>query len=121
MNTKRRVMTIAEFRAFLARRWSQKNTYDFVDCFPNEVNRCYGFGRIVSKLDGVTITWNEGYEFRDGEAGSLIASTVGLEDHLLVDGLSVIDEDGEDLYLSQIEGLLPASFVNVDYSDHPCA
>jgi hypothetical protein len=120
MNTKR-VMTVPEFRALLAGTWSQKNTFDVADCFSDNVNRLYGLGRVISTLDGITITWSEGFEYRNGEAASLIATTDGIEDHLVIEGVSVIDECGYELYLSRIEDLLPASFKSVDYSGNPYA
>jgi hypothetical protein len=117
----KRIITIQEFRDLLDLTWSHKNSCEVSDCFSDNVNRFYGIGRVISTFNGITITWSEGFEFRNGETCSLVSTTDGLEDHLVIDGAIVVDECGYALYLSRIEELLPESFVTVDYSNNPYA
>ena len=111
------MITAADFEELLRDvHWSHISSTEFADCHGENDSIQFGAGVVTSTLGDILITWSEGYESVVGVSDSLVASIEGLDEYLVINGVAVLDDDGETLSQSELAGMLPAAFRTVDYS-----
>ncbi|MGM3218235.1 hypothetical protein ACSQ5K_26690 [Pseudomonas sp. PhalM4] len=111
------MITPADFEELLRDvHWSHVSSTELVDLRGENDSIQFGAGTVTSTLGDISITWTEGYECVTGVSDSLVATTEGLDEYLVIKGLAVLDDDGETLSQGEIRGMLPAKFRSVDYS-----
>lgn len=76
----------------------------------------FGAARIISTLDDLTITYEEGYSVSSLDPDNVKGSTEGMSEVWKIEGFKVVDEDGTELSVSDFWEIFPDSFSNVDYS-----
>lgn len=131
--TTTKTMTVAEFEAFIARTdWVREQGVEHTE--HREVVRCdedydaetdeftstdiygaWGYGWVESKLEGVTIKYTEGFQYELNDSDSFDTSTEGQETVWEIDGVTVVDDDGDEIRYTT--DLLTAGFKQIDYSE----
>lgn len=120
MTTK--TFTPQEFEKFLARSdWQRSQNQEILermvrdDFNRGEIPHAYGWASLTSELDGVKITYTESFSFDECERDSLSASTEGQNEIWSIQGVRIIDEDGDEsdpeLWMERDGG-----FDAIDYS-----
>lgn len=128
MNT----ITVTEFEALVERKdWQREQQCEVVerttrqkeewsdaeeDIVQVDIPHVWGVAWKVSSLDGVTITFNEGFNYDDFEPDSLCTGVEGMDDVWTVEGVTVVDEDGDELTASDLCAYLGSDFSDIDYS-----
>lgn len=124
MNT----ISIAGFKALVARDdWQREQDIEIVteterfetDHEGNEVSipHVLGWALKVSRLDGVAITYQEGWSRDTYDADSLDTSTEGLHQVWTVEGVVVTDDNGDEVSDGDLHDLMPEAFKDIDYTD----
>ena len=130
-----KIMSIAEFKAFVERDdWVHEQSVDIIEETTRDIKKwdqdseryedvpiphVWGAGVITSTLDGVTITYAEYFSYDEYEPDTLETTTDGPEAGWTIEGLTILDEDGDEMdadeYLST--DYLSDDFHKIDYSD----
>ena len=72
---------------------------------------------IVSRLGNVKITYRENFSFTLGDEDSFEAVAVGVNSGWKIEGLRVVNSEGQPSEIHEIEDILPAEFSWVNYDD----
>ncbi|OFV49723.1 hypothetical protein [Oligella sp. HMSC09E12] len=83
---------------------------EFVD-----VNKIYGLAKLVSTLDGITVTYSESFNYEENDPDSLRFGVEGMDEVWDIQGVKVLDEDGEEVNAKRLADCLPYEFSVIDY------
>ncbi len=127
-----RTISIDDFKALVSRPdWHREQDHDVVDAITThserwnrdedeleriEIRHAYGWASQTSALDGITITYTEGIEYYECDPDSLSTSIDGLDDVWAIDGITVLNDDGEPVCAADLADYLPITFSDIDYS-----
>lgn len=81
-----------------------------------QVRHAYGLATLTSTLGDVVITYNEGFNFDENDPDSLATGTEGMDEVWKIEGVTVLDEDGEEVSTSFLTDYLSYEFSDIDYS-----
>lgn len=125
-----KTMTVEQFRAMLERpEWVRKQYIEQIGsasrqeqewdeeaetCATTDIDIIQGYAMLNSKLDGVTIEYQEFWSHDEFEPGSFETSTDGL-DVWTISGVIVLDEDGDEMSINDLMFMFPAEFSDIDY------
>lgn len=123
------ITSIAEFETLVANNhWQRKQDHEIVDyCSqlspdhqrldPVDKVRVIGWASKTSTLDGITITYREGFSYDECDGESFTSGSEGQGEGWTIDGVSVIDEDGDELNADDLAYFyLTSDFGSIDYS-----
>lgn len=129
-----KTISIAEFEKLVARAdWERAQEYEIIDKVEFKiddwgerrlaeddsgtiVNHVMGMASLTSTLNSIKITYQEGFNYDQFEPDSLTSSTEGMNDVWFVEGVKVIDDDGDELNAHDLADYLPDDFNTIDYS-----
>lgn len=122
-------MKISEFKTLIARNdWQREQHHEVVERLdligiPHIGGRAsvWGWASKTSTLDGIKITYTEGFNYDEGDPDSLSTETeeqddVWSTDLWSVEGVVVVDEDGDKLNAHELAEYLDSDFSKIDYS-----
>ena len=93
-------------------KWDEKNeSLDLID-----IPHVWGGASKTSTLDGIKITYTEGFDYDECDYDSLSTGTEGMDDVWSVEGVLVVDEDGDELNANELSYYLDSDFSSIDYS-----
>lgn len=81
-----------------------------------EVTNHWGYATVTSTLGEVTIEFQEAFSYDECDQESILTSNDGLEHVWVIDGVEVIDDDGEKICNSVLSDYLGSDFSKIDYS-----
>lgn len=127
-----KTISIAEFEALVTRNdWSFSQDHDIVERMDRseteydsesdtlsqvDIPHAWGWAAKTATLNGVTITYTEGFNFDEYDTDSLVASTEGQDEVWKVEGVVVVDEDGDEIDAHDLADYLDGRFSAIDYS-----
>lgn len=120
-----KTMTIAEFEKLAAStNWKREQEHEVTDSFEREVNEefrakatyCSGWAAKRSKLDGISITYQETFSYLECNLESFDSGTDGMDDVWSIQGVIVVDEDGDKLDAYDLADYLSEDFTAIDYT-----
>lgn len=110
MNT----ITIAEFEALTTRTedWTQDQDINLIE------SNVYAFGVawVTSALKGIKITWTEVYSYDEWDLDSFSPGG-GNDDEWKIEGVTVIDEDCDEVSSNELGSHLDRYFSSIDYTE----
>lgn len=125
-------MTLAEFETLVARQdWQREQHIEITECTHRpievmedgddaprlrDIPHTYGFAEQCSTLDGITICYSENFSYDDCQPESFSCSTEGMDTAWTIEGVEVVDEDGDPICASDLCAELPGDFEHIDYS-----
>lgn len=128
MNT----ITITELKALLARSdWEHDDDVEIIDRVIEdsedwdaageelvhiEITFVWGAATVTSRLGDIEIVYTEGFSFDEGYEDSFSAGTEGQDSIWELSGVTVVDDDGDELDIQELADLIPEKFSEVDYS-----
>lgn len=126
-----RTISINEFEALIARNdWLREEDYEVVDRLNRQIERwdeedgslelvdiphVWGCASKTSSIDSIKITYTEGFNYDECDPASLSTGTEGQDDVWSVEGVLVIDEDGDALSEHELADYLSSDFSSIDY------
>lgn len=127
-----KIITIAEFTALLEHNdWQREQDHEVVERLDRQVEEwdeekesldliyiphVWGWASKTSTLDGIKITYTEGFNYDECDPDSLSPGTEGQDDVWSVEGVTVVDEDGDKLDAYDLAEYLDSDFSSIDYS-----
>ena len=127
-----KTISIAEFETLVARNdWQREQDHEVVERLDRQVEewdeeneslalidipQVWGWASRISTLDGIKITYTEGFDYDECEPDSLSKGTEGQDDVWSVEGVVVVDEDGDELNAHELADYLDSDFSSIDYS-----
>lgn len=127
-----KTISLAEFEALVARNdWQHVQEHDVVDRFNRQVEEwceesktsehidiphAIGWASKVSTNGCIKITYIESFNYDEYNPESLVVGTEGQEDVWSIEGVLVVDEDGDELNVGELAELLHPDFSSIDYS-----
>lgn len=81
-----------------------------------QVRHAYGLATVTSTLGDVVITYNEGFNFDENDPASLKTGTEGMDEVWTIEGVTVLDGEGEEASTSFLTDYLSHEFSEIDYS-----
>lgn len=127
-----KTMTVDQFRAMLEREdWTRKQYIEQIGsasrqeqewdeeaetCVTADIDIIQGYAVLESTLDGVTVEYQEFWSHDEFEPGTFETSTDGLDSVWTITGVTVLDEDGDEMSMSDLAFLIPAEFGRIDYA-----
>jgi len=127
-----KTISIYEFKKLIARDdWQREQEHEILDSLVIEteewINENEGLGLIetnkimgsackTSTLLGVKINYNEGFSYNEFDSSSLTYGTEGLFEVWCIEGITVVDEDGDTLDVYDLAEHLDLNFSCIDYS-----
>lgn len=127
-----KTISIAEFEALVARNdWQREQDLEVVERLDRQVEEwdeenesldlidiphVWGWASKTSTLDGIKITYTEGFNYDECAPDSLSTGTEGQDDVWSVEGVVVVDEDGDELSAHELADYLDSDFSSIDYS-----
>jgi len=129
-------ISIAEFKTLVARNdWQREQDHEVVARLDLQVAEwddetesldlieipyVWGWASKTSTLDGIKIgikiTYTAGFSYDDYDPESLYTGTEGQDEVWSVEGVLVVDEDGDELTAHELDDYLGADFSSIDYS-----
>lgn len=125
-------LTVDEFKALVMNdEWVRQHDHEIIDRIVQErevydnytqehslidVSHVYGWASKTSTLDGIKITYTEGFNYDECDPDSLSTGTEGQNDVWFVEGVVVVDEDGDELNAHELADYLDSDFSKIDYS-----
>ena len=129
-------ISIAEFKTLVARNdWHREQDHEVVERLDRQVEEwdeenesldlidiphVWGWASKTSTLDGIKIgikiTYTAGFSYDDYDPESLYTGTEGQDEVWSVEGVLVVDEDGDELTAHELDDYLGADFSSIDYS-----
>lgn len=80
----------------------------------------YGFAVVTATQDGITLKYEESFNYRDNDVDSLTTGTEGQNTVWTIEGVDIVDEDGDSVSATVAMGELwddtPDDFTSPDYS-----
>lgn len=127
-----KTISIAEFETLVARNdWQREQDHEVVERLDRQVEEwdeenesldlidiphVWGWASKTSTLDGIKITYTEGFNYDECDLDSLSTGTEGQDDVWSVEGVVVVDEDGDELNAHELADYLDSDFSGIDYS-----
>ena len=127
-----KTISIADFKTLVARNdWQREQDHDVVECLDRQASEwdeetesvdlidipfAWGWASKTSTLDGIEITYTEGFSYDECDPESLSTGTAGQDDVWTVEGVLVVDEDGDELTAHEVGYYLGADYSSIDYS-----
>ena len=127
-----KTISITEFETLVDRDdWQHDDDWEFLDRVDRQVEEwddenespdvlniphVRGFGFKISTLDGIKITYAEGLDYDEYDPESVSTGTEGLDDVWTVEGVVVVDEDGDELNADELAEYLDSDFSTIDYN-----
>jgi len=127
-----KTISIAEFETLVARNdWQREQDHEVVERLDRQVEEwdeenesldmidiphVWGWASKTSTLDGIKITYTEGLNYDECDPDSLSTGTEGQDDVWSVEGVLVVDEDGDELNAHELADYLDSDFSSIDYS-----
>ena len=128
-----KTVTINQFKTFLTRNdWQRQQFLEILDTEDHqgyefdddleivltiERTRVFGATSLVSTLDGIVIRYNEGFSYYQYQPETLISTTDGMDAIWEIEGVRVVDEDGEELTANELDEYLDYDFSRIDYDE----
>lgn len=126
-----KTISIAEFETLVARNdWQREQNHEVVERLDRQVEEwdkenesldlidiphVWGWASKTSTIDGIKITYTEGFNYDECDPDSLSEGTEGLDDVWSVEGVVVVDEDGDELNAHELADYLDSDFSSIDY------
>lgn len=128
-------MTIEQFETLLTRKWEHRTHIEELDTVQHDcemwdseaeelrsVSIPHTFGEAVvtstcPTMEGITITYLESYNYDEHQPETFTSGTDGLDEIWQVEGVVVVDEDGEELNAHEVSYYLDGDFSDPDYRD----
>jgi len=129
-----KTLSVAEFETLVARNdWQREQDHDVVERLDRQVEEwndeseypelidvphVWGVASKTSTLDGITITYTEGFDYDECDPKSLSTGVEGQDEVWSLDGVVVVDEDGDELDAHELADYvdLDSDFSHIDYS-----
>lgn len=121
-----KTITVAEFEGLVSRNdWKREQDHEFVERSVlrgcrlgggESVPHTWGCASKVSTLGGITITYTETFAYDDYEPETLSAETESLDEVWRMEGVSVVDEDGDEITIAELSDRLGPEFKEIDYN-----
>lgn len=128
-----KTISIAEFEILVARNdWQREQDHEVVELHDRQVEEwdeenqsfdvihiphAWGWASKTSILDDIKITYTEGFNYDECDPNSLSTGTEGQDDVWSVEGVVVVDEDGDEINAHDLADYLDSDFSNIDYSE----
>ncbi len=125
-------ISISEFENLIARNdWQREQDCDVVERLDRsveswdeesqllelvEIPHVWGWASKTSIMDGIKITYTEGFDYDECEPDSLSVGTEGQDDVWELEGVVVVDEDGDEIDAHELADYLDCEFSSIDYS-----
>jgi hypothetical protein len=126
-----KTISISEFETLVARNdWQREQDHEVVECPTRQVEEwdeenesldlidiphVWGWASKTSILDGIKITYTEGFNYDKCDPDSLSTGTEGQDDVWSVEGVVVVDEYGDELNARELADYLGSDFSSIDY------
>jgi len=118
-----KTITTTEFKALVETgTWTHTHEVEYIDSHIETVvdgdDRTYvfGSGKLISRYGDITVTHFEGYSYYSGKPGTFTSSSEGLEEVWKIEGIQVIDHEGEPALISDFYNIFEDHFPSIDYS-----
>ncbi len=118
-----KTITIEELKSLVENgTWTHKQETEYIDSHILEGIRGedreynFGSGTLTSTLGDITVTFFESYSYYSDEPDTFDASTEGLEEIWKIEGVKIIDEEGEPADISDFRSFFEENFPDIDYS-----
>lgn len=127
-----RTISIDEFQNLVARNdWKREQDHDVVEYLDRQVEEwdnenetpilikiphAWGWASKTSSLDGIKIIYTECFSYDLFDPDSLSSGTEGQDNTWSVEGVTVVDEDGDEMNADELADYLSSDFSNIDYS-----
>nr|WP_315425963.1 hypothetical protein [uncultured Pseudomonas sp.] len=127
-----RTISIDEFQNLVARNdWKREQDHDVVEYLDRQVEEwddeketpilikiphAWGWASKTSSLDGIKIIYTESFSYDLFDPDSLSSGTDGQDNTWSVEGVTVVDEDGDEMNADKLADYLSSDFSNIDYS-----
>lgn len=118
-----KVLTTVEFEKLTEDgQWKALDAYEILDTINRPVEELgiegtemFGcVSRTHKHPSGITITYSERFTYMQHEPGTFDSSSDGVDDYLVVDGCTIVDEDGDKLIDPwEIQYYIPTTFMEV--------
>ena len=128
-----KTISIAEFETLVARNdWRREQDHEVVESMVREVEEwnsddeyperieiphAWGWAAIFSTLGDIKITYTEGFNYDEYQPDSLSTGTEGQDEVWTVEGVTVVDEYGDEFNAHELSEYLTFEFSDIDYSD----
>lgn len=126
-----KTLTVSQFQNLAINgQWIRTQDYEVVERFcreqevfdefiedwtTREIPHAYGWACIESRSGDMVIRYTEGFNFDEWQPETLTTGTEGQDEVWNIEGFRVVDEDGDELTVTEIEDFLPHEFTRVDY------
>lgn len=127
-----KTISITEFETLVARNdWQREQDHEVVEHLDRQVEEwdeesesldlidiphVWGWAFKTSTLNDIKITYTETFNYDECNPDSLFTGTEGLDDVWSVEGILVVDEDGDELNAHELADYLDSDFSSIDYS-----
>jgi hypothetical protein len=123
-----KTITLSQFKELIARDdWQRTQDYDshthtdkIQDPFKEDelidIEYEWGWASVTSSLEDITITYSENFQYQKYNADSFETWTEGLDNVWSIAGVTVIDEDGDEVTVDFLSYHLDDDFKYIDYS-----
>ncbi|WP_199399236.1 hypothetical protein, partial [Candidatus Enterovibrio escicola] len=92
--------------------WNEENeSFDL-----NDIPHVFGLASKTSTLDGIKITYTEGFNYDECYSDSLSTGTEGQDAIWSVESVTVVDEDCDELNAHELADYLDSDFSSINYS-----
>lgn len=127
-----KTISVADFKSLVSRNdWQRRQDIEIVDRNDRElekwdgenaslmqmtVSHVWGWASVISTLGGITVTYTEAFNYDEYDRFSLTTGTTGQDTVWSVDGVTVVDEDGDERDAHDLTDYLSPVFSTIDYS-----
>jgi len=124
-----RKISIYELKKFVATvNWTHRQEVEYKGCSSakslpggdrvvgEDREYLYGAGKMVSVSGDITVTRSGGFGHYDGEPDTFMSGNICPEDRWKIEGIQVIDHEGEPAHISDFCGIFEDHFPSIDYS-----
>lgn len=102
--------------------WNHAQEVEYIDSMiqadHEKEDRTYvcGSGTLTSRYGDIKVTHFEGYSYYSDEPDTFVANTEGLSEIWKIEGIQVIDHEGEPALISDFYNIFEDHFPSIDYS-----
>lgn len=102
--------------------WTHTHEVEYIDSMiqvdHEKEDRTYvcGSGTLTSRCGDIVVTHFEGYSYYSDEPDTFASNSEGMDEVWKIEGIQVIDEDGEPAHISDFCGIFEDHFPSIDYS-----
>ncbi len=118
-----KTITIEELKNIIENgAWTHTHEVEYIDSHIETVvdgddrTYVYGSGALISRYGDIKVTHFEGYSYYSGEPGTFTSSSEGLDEVWKIEGIQVIDHEGEPAHISDFYNIFDDNFPSIDYS-----